>query len=467
MTSSLPLGPAVAVSSWLAGMDPVERGRMLLAVADALDNARGELVPLADAETSLGEGRLVGELARASGQFRLFADVLREGSYLRATIDHADPTTTPPRPDLRSVLEPVGPVAVFAASNFPFAFGVVGGDTASALAAGCPVVVKAHPGHPELSRRLAEVVHSVLEPGVFAMVEGLDAGRALVTHPDIRAVGFTGSVTGGRALFDLASGRPDPIPFHGELGSVNPVVVTRAAAAARPREIADGLVASFTLGVGQFCTKPGIVLIPAGSGLETVIADRLAGGGRMLTPAIAEGFHQGVRRRADRIIAGRQQDGPDAEPVLFLADVDFLAARPEATEEVFGPACLLVHYTDDDLPRAVAALPGSLTATVHAEPADIAALAPVVAALRERAGRLVWNGWPTGVAVSWAQHHGGPWPATTSAAHTSVGAHAIARWLRPVCYQDCPPAVLPRALREDNPLGLPRRVDGAWTDLEC
>ncbi|MGX7826612.1 aldehyde dehydrogenase (NADP(+)) [Actinokineospora sp. 24-640] len=453
---------------WLAALDPGERGALLRSVADALDDDVDALVPLADTETSLGTARLTGEVARTSGQLRLFAEVLAEGSCLRATIDHADP----PRPDLRAVMEPLGPVAVFAASNFPFAFGVAGGDTASALAAGCPVVAKAHPGHPELSERIAVLVRRAVAghgapPAVFGTVSGFDKGRELVLDPAIRAVGFTGSLAGGRALFDLAAGRPDPIPFFGELGSLNPVVVTRAAALARGPQIAAGLVASYTLGVGQFCTKPGLVLIPEGCGLEAAVVAALptAHSGRMLTSGISQGFRDGAARLADavEVLAGVVEDSPVVRPLLLAADVDFLLGDPDlATAEVFGPVCLLVRYRDGELGRALEVLPGALTASLHAEAGEAGDLGPVVSALRARAGRLVFNGWPTGVAVSWAQHHGGPWPATTASAHTSVGAGAILRWLRPVCYQDYPDELLPPALREGNPLGIPRRVDGTW-----
>src|SRR5690606_21623156 len=247
---------------------------------DAIDGRADDLVAVAHAETALGEARLRGEVARTTGQLRLFADVVREGSYLEAMIDTPDPAASPPRPDLRRMLRPLGPVAVFAASNFPFAFSVAGGDTASALAAGCPVVVKAHPGHPRLSRAVADLVAEALAgagapDGTFALVSGLETGAALVQDPHIRAVGFTGSLAGGRALFALAAARPDPIPFYGELGSVNPVVVTAAAAAARGAEIARGLVGSFTLGVGQFCTKPGVVLVPADAGMDEHVRDAL------------------------------------------------------------------------------------------------------------------------------------------------------------------------------------------------
>ncbi len=448
-----------------------ERAAWLRAVADTLDAHRDELVALADADTALGPTRLTGEVARTTGQLRLFAEVVTEGSYLEAVIDHADPSATPPRPDLRRVLRPIGPVAVFAASNFPFAFSVAGGDTASALAVGCPVVVKAHSGHRALSRRTADLVGRALAgagapDGVFALVEGREAGVALVEHPAIRAASFTGSVAGGRALFDRASGRPDPIPFFGELGSINPVVVTAAADAARGAQLAVGLAGSFQLGAGQFCTKPGLVFVPEGSALEQALPDHVRPvAHRLLTEAIGSGYGEGLERLAgvpgEAVVVGG--DGPSGVTTMVyrvdLATFDDPGFGRALREEVFGPATVLVRYSDPAaLVESLRSLEGSLTATVHAEPEeDVSAL---VAVLSERAGRLLFAGWPTGVAVTWSQHHGGPWPATTSQ-HTSVGATAVRRFQRPIVYQDAPESVLPLALREDNPLGIRRRVDGS------
>lgn len=443
-----------------------ERATWLRAIADRLDTHVDELVAIADAETSLGEARLRGEVARTTGQLRLFADVVEEGSYLEATIDHAVPDATPPRPDLRRMLRPLGPIAMFSASNFPFAFSVAGGDTASALAVGCPVVVKAHSGHPRLSARTAELVIEALAAagapaGAFGLVEGREAGIALVEHPDITAVAFTGSLAGGRALHERAALRPVPIPFFGELGSINPVVVTAAADATRGAELANGLAGSFQLGSGQFCTKPGVVFVPAGSALEAALP-ALVGEApvRMLTPAIAEGYQTGAARIAAvpgvELLAGGRD--PEA-PVLAATDVDVLAAQPdELLTEVFGPFTLLVRYRSHaQLLAALDQLEGSLTATLHIAPGE--QVADVLARLEALAGRVLFAGWPTGVAVAWAQHHGGPWPATTSQ-HTSVGATAARRFLRPIAYQDAPAEVLPAALREENPLGIPRRVDG-------
>jgi len=384
----------------------VQRSAWLTAVADALDGAAGELIPLADEESHLGAARLTGELARTTAQLRLFASAVVEGSYLEATIDHPNPSTTPPRPDLRRMLRPLGPVA------------------------------------------------------------GREAGVALVQHPEIRAVGFTGSLHGGRALFDLASSRPDPIPFYGELSAVNPVLITAAALDARADELASGLAASFTLGAGQFCTNPGVVFVPAGSGFAERVAAAVGQTAPvpMLTDGIAAAFADGlaglVAHDGVEVVAGEtaQRPGTGSAVVLSTTTAAVLADPGALLAECFGPSTLVVEYDDvDDALAAIRSVGGSLTATVHAEPGED--LADILAVLTEVAGRVLFAGWPTGVAVSWAQQHGGPWPSTTSI-HTSVGVTAIRRFLRPVAYQDAPDAVLPLELRESNPLGIPRRVDG-------
>ncbi|MEW1834672.1 aldehyde dehydrogenase (NADP(+)) [Microbacterium sp. NPDC079995] len=447
-----------------------DRARWLTAVADALDAHADELVAIADRETRLGAVRLRGEVGRTTGQLRLFASVVREGSYLELTVDHADAAATPPRPELRRLLVGVGPVAVFSASNFPFAFSVCGGDTASAWAAGNPVIVKAHSGHPELSERTAAIAIEALAAvgapdGSLALIEGREAGNALVQHPVIQAAGFTGSLSGGRALFDLASGRPDPIPFYGELGSVNPVVVTTGAAAARGAALATGLVGSFTLGAGQFCTKPGVVFIPQGGGVEQLVADAVAGaaGGPLLTDRITTAFPDGIRDlEADpsvEVLAHGAETPDGARPVVLTTDAASVAERAETLiAEVFGPVTLLVRYGDEaELLRALRAVPGSLTATLHSEAGED--VAEVLELLQLRAGRVLFAGWPTGVAVTWSQQHGGPWPATTSL-HTSVGATAIRRFLRPVTFQDAPDALLPEPLRDASLAQLPHRRNG-------
>ncbi len=462
---------AAAAAPALASLDG--RADRLRAVAAALEESREELVETADRETALGPARLNSELTRASVQFELFADAVDEGSFLDIVIDLPDPSARPaPRPDLRRMMVPIGPVAVYAASNFPFAFSVAGGDTASALAAGCPVIVKAHPGHPRTSVVSAHVLARVLQPGEFAMVHGLEAGRDLVRHPAIAAAGFTGSVAGGRALFDLAQSRPDPIPFYGELGSLNPTVVTPAALASTADAVVAGFVGSFLLGSGQFCTKPGLLFLPEGHGLDGALATAVAGAsvGPLLNERIAEGYNRGVgtlRNSADvrPVVAPStpESGGWSVAPSLFaVSAAAFLKHRGALLEECFGPTALIVEYASaDQLLEALDAVPGSLTTTLHADSTQEPQLVDrLLARAANRAGRVVWGAWPTGVAVTAAQHHGGPWPATTSALHTSVGTAAIRRFLRPVAYQGVPDSVLPPALRQDNSLGLPRRVNG-------
>jgi NADP-dependent aldehyde dehydrogenase len=459
----------------LAAMPLPHRAELLRAIAAALEDARDELVALADAETGLGPARLGGELTRTTGQLRLFAEVIDEGSFVEAVIDHADDAG---RPDLRRMLVPIGPVAVFAASNFPFAFSVPGGDTASALAAGCPVIVKAHPGHPGLSARCGEVITAAVAQrgapaGTFAVVYGVEAGRDLVRHPAIAAVGFTGSVPGGRALFDLAQSRPDPIPFYGELGSLNPTVVTPGALADRGEAIAAGFVASYTLGSGQFCTKPGLLFLPAGHGLGETLAAQVGGVelGPLLNERIRDGYLHGVAGLASgpgvrplvppAPVSTVEEHGYGVAPTLFAVAAADLSES--LLEECFGPTALVIEYgSTAELTAALDAVPGSLTATLHADPAtEPDLIRSLLAHVSAKAGRVIWDGWPTGVAVTWAQQHGGPWPATTAVRTTSVGTGAISRFQRPVAYQNLPDVLLPPALQEANPLGLPRRVDGS------
>ncbi|MFE5817516.1 aldehyde dehydrogenase (NADP(+)) [Streptomyces sp. NPDC056479] len=462
--------------------DRTVRAAFLRTAADKLEAARDLLVEAADAETALGPVRLTGELARTCYQLRAFADIVDEGAFLDVVINHPDATATPPIPDLRRYKVPLGVVAVYSASNFPFAFSVAGGDTASALAAGCPVVVKAHPDHPALSELVAKVLRTAairhgIPEGVVGLVHGFEAGIELIRHPQVAAAGFTGSVRGGRALFDAAAARPVPIPFHGELGSLNPVVVTEAAATERGEAIGTGLAGSMTLGVGQFCVKPGLVLVPSGVGGDGLV--------KSLTDAVSDS-EAGVlldHRMRDNFIAGvaERTELPDVEsPVTpgaggeHTVSAGFLSVAAEKLtaegaydlllEECFGPVTVVVRYDDDAQAQAVLSrLPGNLTATVHLSSEEAAGEgrgAEILAELTPLAGRVLVNGWPTGVAVAPAQHHGGPYPATTSTS-TSVGGTAIERWLRPVAYQGAPEALLPAELRDDNPLGLPRRFNGA------
>lgn len=450
------------------------RARMLRAMADSLEKRRDDIVLLADSETAIGSARLGAELTRTCYQMRFFADVLDEGSYLEATVDHATDTPMGARPDVRRMLVPIGPVAVFGASNFPLAFSVPGGDTVSALAAGSPVVVKAHGSHPATSalcfRVLDDTVRRVGAPdGTISLVHGVDAGANLVAHPAIRAVGFTGSLSGGRALLDIINRRPDPIPFYGEMGSINPVVVTPAAARERAQEIASGLVASFTGGGGQLCTKPGLVLVPAGddgdrlvAGMESALAD--VPGQVLLNDRIHKAFVDGTRRlssaRGVETVRGALPAagvGNAVTPWLLTVPADQLG--PDVIEECFGPVAVVARYDGDDgLQRALRSLPGSLTTSVHVGSDAAATIELLSPTLRRLAGRIIFNGYPTGVSVSWAQHHGGPWPSTNSL-HTSVGGTAIRRWLRPITWQNAPSEALPKELRDDFGQ-IPRRVDG-------
>lgn len=470
---------AGAAAATIAELSLSDRAALLEEIASNLQAAETELVALAEQESSLGTARLTGELGRTTGQLQLFAAVLRDGGFLEATLDAADDDAVPPRPDLRRYLVPLGPVAVFTASNFPFAFSVAGGDTASALAAGCPVIVKAHSGHPKLSHRTAQIVSDSigahgLPEGTFGHVEGREAGIELVERPEIRAVGFTGSLGAGRSLFDLAVRRPDPIPFYGELSSINPVVIGPHAASTRAEQIAQGLLASITKGVGQFCTKPGVVFVPEGDDLTSEVSRLLEGGEfagakPMLNQRILDGFTEGLERlmgaTSVEIVGGVQtlSGAPAATPMVFVTDLKSFRANAEVLyEECFGPTCILVRYSSLlQLEQSLLELPGALVGCLHAEPDERLSLAGVFARLRDLAGRVVLDGWPTGVAVSWSMNHGGPWPATTNAMHTSVGATAIRRFLRPVTFQNVPEELLPEALRDDNPLGIPRRANGS------
>jgi NADP-dependent aldehyde dehydrogenase len=453
------------------GLPPATRARQLIAVADALDAAKEELVPLAGEETNLSDARLGGELKRTTFQLRLFAETIEQGSYLRVTLDGADPDfALGPKPDLRRVLVPVGPVVVFAASNFPFAFSVAGGDTASALAAGCPVVLKGHPGHPRLSVRTSEIVTDGLRSqgapeGAFALVLGFEAGTAAVQDPRIKAGAFTGSEPAGRALFDLANSRPTPIPFFSEMGSLNPSFVTPGAVRARGEEIAKGFVTSYSGNAGQLCTKPGLLFLPAGHGLEDTLAEqsRAVSVHRMLNDRLYEGY----RGRRDEVgsVAGVRvvAEGSVADgtvPTLLATDVPTLLEHRETLlAEVFGPLSIVVEYaSEDELHQVAEAFDGNLTATLHAEPTETELGAALLRRLRERAGRLLYNGWPTGVAVSPAMQHGGPYPSTTDGRFTSVGTAAIDRFLRPVTYQNVPHELLPESVRDDNPWGIPQEV---------
>ena len=467
------LDRATAAARGMAQSTLDERANWLTALADALDSEAELLIELAARETHLSVQRLTGELARTTFQLRLIAEAVLEGSWLEATIDHADPDwPMGARPDLRRMLRPLGPVLVVAASNFPFAFSVAGGDTATALGAGCPVVLKAHPGHPELSRRTARTVVDALAAagapeGAFALVEDEETARAALGDPRVKAGSFTGSVTGGRALFDLAAARPDPIPFYGELGSTNPAFVLPTALDRRRHEVLEGFVTSFTMGAGQFCTKPGVLFVPRRGGVREDLSNLVRA--TTAAPMLNEKIAAGLRTRLDtmrddwEVLVDGTPSVDGATPTLFATTVANTIQQGEALfEEAFGPTAVLVEYDDPaELLAAAEQLPGQLTATVHADEDDQHAPA-LLNLLAGKAGRIVWNGWPTGVSVTWAMQHGGTWPATTASIHTSVGPTGLRRFLTPLALQDVPTALLPELLR-DTPRSIWRRVDGQLT----
>ncbi|TDD39334.1 aldehyde dehydrogenase (NADP(+)) [Saccharopolyspora elongata] len=456
------------------------RAEFLECIADLLDERREALVERAHLETALPRPRLTGEVGRTSGQLRLFAAELRAGTWQGARIDPARPGGAPlPRPDIRQRRIPLGPVAVFGASNFPLAFSTAGGDTASALAAGCPVVVKAHPAHlgtAELAARaIADAAAETGMPeGVFSQLvgSGTEIGARLVSDPRIRAVGFTGSRGGGLAIAAAAAARPVPIPVYAEMSSINPVLLLPAALGSRGAELGDAFAGSLTLGAGQFCTNPGLVLAVDGPGLDAftrAAADAVAtnAGATMLTTGIADHYATAgdtltARDGVDELARGsRPGDAAGGcARLLTVAGARFVA-DPKLQAEVFGATSLLVRCADTtELTAAVCALEGQLTATVHADEADYPLAAKLLPLLEERAGRILFDGWPTGVEVGHAMVHGGPFPATTDPRSTSVGTLAIERFLRPVAYQDVPAGLLPAEVRDDNPVGVWRRLDG-------
>ena len=429
-----------------------------------------ELISTCAGETALSVDRLTGERARTVNQLKMFAALVREGSWIDARIDTAIPDRKPvPKPDLRRMLVPLGPVAVFSASNFPLAFSVAGGDTASALAAGCPVIVKPHPGHPKTSALVATSILKAAEDcrmpsGVFAMIEetSVEIGLDLVRHPLIKAVGFTGSTKAGRALFDAANARPEPIPVFAEMGSLNPLFVLPAALEKRWETIATGLTASVSLGTGQFCTKPGLIIAQDSPFLDRFavrLGEQLSQipPGRMLTDAISRRFEESLLMVQNYI----QQKG---NAYLLATDSKTFRADHTLHQEIFGPATLLVRCGSmDDLIELASELEGQLTATIHAEPEESALAQDLVDQLRDKAGRIIWNGYPTGVEVAPSMHHGGPYPATTDSRFTSVGTAAIQRFAKPICYQNFPHDLLPGELQNTNASKLRRLVNGTLT----
>ncbi|MFT2817284.1 aldehyde dehydrogenase (NADP(+)) [Leifsonia sp. A12D58] len=472
---------ASATPVWAATL-PTVRAAAMVAAADALMAARDELVAIAQVETGLTEARLTGEVGRTAVQLKLFAEVVVDGSYLDVRIDEADPAfVLGARPDLRRYRIPVGPVLNFAASNFPFAFSVAGGDTAAALAAGCPVIVKAHSGHPQLSSRTAQIVADALEgagapTGILQLISGQAEGVQMLKDERIAAGSFTGSIRAGRILADIAAGRPAPIPFYGELGSVNPVYVTQAALDENADVIAAGYLTSVSGSAGQLCTKPGFLFVPSGHTLaETLVSGASAlGEHRLLNPGIAAGY---VARRdailategVEPVVAGsvRLDDDGNAwvtPTIVRVSTADLLAGRATLTDEAFGPLSVIVEYDDAAALAEISSelFDGNLTGTVHAGGGeDSAALRSIIDWIAQHAGRVLLGGWPTGVAVTPAQQHGGPWPATSNDSGTSVGSAAISRFLRPVAYQSVPQQLLPTPLRDDNPWNVPQQRNAA------
>lgn len=459
-------------------LDRARRAAFLRQIATNLEGLGDALIHRVMAESALPEGRVRGELGRTCFQLRFFAGIAEDGSWVDARIDTADPNRKPAaKPDLRSMLRPLGPVAVFCASNFPLAFSVAGGDTASALAAGCPVIVKAHSSHPGTAEMCGAAVQEAasqcgMPEGVFSLLftEGREVAQALIAHPAIKAGGFTGSRGGGLTLLNIARNRPEPIPFYAEMSAVNPVFILPHAMAANGPQLAAGLQGSITLGVGQFCTNPGVVLLPAGDKGDEIagaLAEKLRGTApaAMLNATIFKAYTDAVTSRVAGGHVRNLVEGAHGEHVagaaLFETDTATFQKTPELSDEIFGPASLLVRYASFCDALALAhRLEGNLTATIHHAPGDEEAVAQLTAALETRVGRIVYNGYPTGVEVCQAMVHGGPYPSTSDGRSTSVGGRAIDRFARAVCFQDAPAAALPVELHEGNPTGIARVVNG-------
>ena len=464
-------------------MDANTKASFLERIAEELLESQ-TLIQRCSEETGLTEARLTGERTRTVNQLRMFAKLLREGSWVNASIDTALPDRAPPRPDIRQMQIALGPVGIFGASNFPFAFSVAGGDTASALAAGCPVIVKGHEAHPGTSELTAMAILRAAEAtgmpdGVFSLVQGggTQVGMALVTHPLIRAIGFTGSFTGGKALYDAAVQRDEPIPVYAEMGSINPVFILPEALKTRGKEIAAGLGDSITLGSGQFCTNPGLVMVEKDSEgfgdfqeyTKERISDSMAS--VMLTPGISQAYKDGALRFSNvegvlELAKGRSGEAVQAGvPKIFLTDSETFRAHKELSEEVFGPSSLLVAVQDkDEIIRLASELEGHLTATIHGTEGDLKAYRQLIEILERKVGRIIINGFPTGVEVCSSMIHGGPFPATTDSRTTSVGTLAIYRFTRPVCYQGFSDALLPDELKNSNPSAIYRLVNSQLTN---
>lgn len=462
-------------------MDKASIANFLDTAADEIMNLGDVLLETCELETALPIARLQGERGRTVNQLKLFASVVREGSWVDARIDTAQPDRSPiPKPDIRHMLIPLGPVAVFGASNFPLAFSVGGGDTASALAAGCPVVVKAHPAHPHTSEMVANAFSKAakkcnMPDGVFSLVQGNtnSVGELLVKHPKIKAVGFTGSFTGGMALYDIANDRPEPIPVFSEMGSANPVFILPNAQKENSESIAAGLATSISMGVGQFCTNPGLVFLEkddATSNLTRSLNNNMAEipSGTMLTMGIKDAYDKGVMaidalEEVEVLAEGKKAEGENnVQSKVFKTSSETFSAHTLLAEENFGPSSILVEaQTKAQIIDAAKKLKGHLTATVHGTEADLEAYKDLLDILEKKVGRILINGYPTGVEVCHSMVHGGPYPATTAPQSTSVGTNAIKRFVRPVCYQNYPDQLLPAALKNTNPQGIWRLVDGS------
>lgn len=457
------------------------RAIFLRKIADNIEALGDTLIQRASLETALPNQRFVGERARTCGQLRMFADLLDEGSWVDARVDHAIPERQPvPKPDVRSMLRPLGPVAVFCASNFPLAYSVAGGDTASALAAGCPVIVIAHTAHPGTAElvgtALSDAAKSTDMPeGVFSLLfaSGYEIGQALVKHPSIKAVGFTGSRRGGRALMDIAAARPEPIPVYTEMSSVNPTFFLPGAIEQRGENLVTGLHASVTGGAGQFCTKPGLVFLPESAASPGFISDFKSQisntpSSPLLTGGIQESYNAGSEKRAGEVTEHFEKEasrlpGFAVNPSVFeTTAIDFLKT-PDLNEEIFGPTTLLIKsQSKEDLLEIARSLEGQLTASVHGTEEDLREYADLIHILETKVGRLIFNGFSTGVEVCPSMVHGGPYPATSDSRSTAVGTRAITRFARLVCFQNFPDSALPDELKESNPLGLWRMIDGEF-----
>lgn len=460
---------------------PNEKAAFLEAIGEEIINLGDTLIHRCMEETALPEGRLNGERGRTVNQLNMFANLIREGSWVNARIDTALPNREPiPKSDIRQMQKPLGPVGIFGASNFPLAFSVAGGDTASALAAGCPVVVKAHPLHPGTSELVGKAILKAAEKtdmpdGVFSMVQGpsVEVGMAIVNHPKITAIGFTGSFKGGKAIFDAANKRPLLIPVYAEMGSSNPVFLLPGAVKERKEQIAAGLAGSVNLGVGQFCTNPGLVISEKSGDMDDLLKNLdkfIAGqpGGAMLSDGIKQSYLEKIdnlsKTEGVALLSSSKKTGDYVETKVYTTDADTFLKNSLLSEEVFGPSTLHVGTkSKEDLVRIAEGLAGHLTATIHGTEVDLDNYSELVEVLEQKVGRLIFNGYPTGVEVCHSMHHGGPFPATTAPQTSSVGTAAIYRFTKPVCYQDFPQFNLPEELKDENPLKIHRLVDGEYT----